>query len=65
MPTGYTAKLYDGDQKFQDFAMECARAFGALIEMRDEPMNAKIPETFEPSEHHVNGLERAKKAGGL
>jgi hypothetical protein len=61
MPTGYTAKLHAGEQKFPDFALQCARAFGALIEMRDEPTNAKIPETFEPSEHHVKGLEKAKK----
>lgn len=49
MPTGHTAKLYDGeDQSFQDFALGCARSFGALITMRDEPADAPIPESFEP-----------------
>jgi len=37
MPTGYTADLNDGKQvTFQEFTMKCARAFGALIEMRDD-----------------------------
>lgn len=30
MPTGYTAKLYDGqDQSFEEFVLSCARAFAA------------------------------------
>ena len=37
MPTGYTAKLCDGEQTFKDFAMQCARAFGPLVEMREDP----------------------------
>ena len=44
MPTGYTYDLYDGkDIEFPDFVMKCARAFGALIEIRDDPMDAAIP----------------------
>lgn len=47
MPTGYTAKIQDGSiTEFRDFAWQCARAFGALIEMRDDPMDAPIPEAF-------------------
>jgi len=52
MPTGYTAKLMEEGQTFQEFIMGCARAFGALIEMRDDPADAPIPEKFEPSDYY-------------
>jgi len=62
MPTGYTLDLYDGkDITFEEFVLKCARAFGALIDMRDEPMDAPIPERFEPSDYHLKELEIAKK----
>lgn len=61
MPTGYTAKLYEGaDQSFPDFLMSCARAFGALITMRDEPMDAPIPDEFEPSPWYAERVEKVK-----
>lgn len=48
MPTGYTAKLYDGeDQSAGDFIIGCAHAFGALVTLRDDGIDAPIPE-FEP-----------------
>ena len=60
MPTGYTSTLHDGDQTFHDFAMDCARAFGALIEMRDAPRDAEIPDRFEPwTEYHDERIEKA------
>ena len=43
MPTGYTALIEDG-VSFEKFTLRCARAFGALITMRDDPMDANIPE---------------------
>jgi hypothetical protein len=50
MPTGYTAAVADGTiTEFPDFAMQCARAFGTLVLMRDEPQDAAIPEKFEPA----------------
>jgi len=62
MPTGYTLDLYDGkDLTFEEFALKCARAFGALISMRDEPIDAPIPERFEPSDYHFKELEKAKR----
>ena len=62
MPTGYTLDLYNGkDIAFEEFVLKCARAFGALIDMRDEPMDAPIPERFEPSDHHLKELEKAKR----
>ena len=59
MPTGYTAKLMEQGQTFPEFIMSCARAFGALIMMRDDPANAPIPEKFEPSDYHVRALKKA------
>lgn len=29
MPTGYTSKLYDGEQSFEDFVLSCMDAFDA------------------------------------
>jgi len=60
MPTGYTAKLMESGQTFQDFVMQCARAFGACVMMRDDPMDAPIPERFEPSDYNVKRLAEAK-----
>lgn len=58
MPTGYTAKIESGIT-FEAFAMECARAFGALIELRDD-MTAPIPEAFAPSDYHAEAVKKAK-----
>lgn len=41
MPTGYTDAIKDGIS-FNQFILSCARAFGALITMRDEP--SSVPE---------------------
>lgn len=60
MPTGYTSDLYEGDQTFAEFAMTCARAFGALIEMRDLPMDSPVPEEFTPSPYHAERLAQAE-----
>jgi hypothetical protein len=61
MPTGYTAGIIDGKTKtFKEFALECARNFGALIHMRDEPMNVPIKER-EPSEYHTREVQRANE----
>lgn len=61
MPTGYTAAVVDGKQtEFPDFAMSCARAFGALITMRDDPADAPIPDEFKPSTYSADRLEEAK-----
>jgi len=56
MPTGYTAAIADGIS-FNDFIMKCARAMGACIMMRDESVDAEIPQKFEPSDYHKKALE--------
>lgn len=64
MPTGYTADLYEGKKKvtFAEFAARCAHAFGALIELRDEPLSAPIPDEFKPSSYHGESLVREQAA---
>lgn len=61
MPTGYTAELMEKGMDFRSFVLRCARAFGALLMMRDDPLNAPIPEKFEPSDYHVKALAEATK----
>ncbi len=53
MPTGYTADVQSGKiTEFKDYAYICARAFGALIHLRDEPLSPHIPDDIEGSEYH-------------
>jgi len=62
MPTGYTADIKDGIT-FATFAMNCARAFGACVMLRDEPGGGdKIPDAFEPSDYHAQQIEKAQAA---
>jgi hypothetical protein len=55
MPSGYTANISKGMQ-FDEFVWKCARAFGALIDMRDEPSDASPPEEFKPNPHYAEKL---------
>lgn len=59
MPTGYTADIAKGIS-FKQYALNCARAFGALIEMRDDPKGAKIPDEFKPSDYHLKAIKKAQ-----
>lgn len=62
MPTGYTADVGDGKvTEFPDFAMRCARAFGATITMRDDSPDATIPDEFEPSDYNARALVKARE----
>jgi len=62
MPTGYTADVGDGKvTDFAKFAMQCARNFGALILMRDDPMDTPVPEKFEPSDYNLLRLEEQRR----
>jgi hypothetical protein len=61
MPTGYTSNIGNGIS-FQEFAMDCARAFGACIDLKEEQAGGDlIPERFEPSDYHANKLEEYKE----
>lgn len=60
MPTGYTSAILEG-ATFEEYALQCARNFGALVMMRDEPIDKAIPDKFEPSSYAKQQLEKAKK----
>jgi hypothetical protein len=62
MPTGYTADVQDGKiTTLEQFAWQCARAFGACITMRDDPSDAEIPERFEPeTKYHDAAIASAE-----
>lgn len=63
MPTGYTHGILEGKIKtFPQFAMGCAKAFGACITMWDDPHDAPIPEEFKPNtNYHDEAIVEAKK----
>lgn len=42
MPTGYTAIIDDSDATFEQYVWRCARAFGALMHMRDDDLCATV-----------------------
>lgn len=58
MPTGCTAAIAD-DISFEKFVWNCARAFGALVMLRDD-QNAPIPEKFEPSTCYSQWADEAR-----
>lgn len=61
MPTGYTCDVATGEvTDFRTFAMRCARAFGALVMLRDEPFSSPIPQSFEPNDYHIKALAVAE-----
>lgn len=63
MPTGYTADIYEGKNvSFSDFALLCARAFGACIEQRDDDANdkPKLIEKNDKDNYNIKRLEEAK-----
>lgn len=63
MPTGYTYIIEeDPEPTFEKFALTCARAFGALYMMRDDPMDAPIPDEFPASTYNAERLAEAKIA---
>jgi len=62
MPTGYTSKIYEGEEQTgKEFVMTCARAFGALIDMRDESIDTPIPKELKPDKYHSEQLNLARE----
>lgn len=63
MPSSYTAPIVDGeDVTFEQFMLLCARGMGALIMMRDEPLDAPIPDEFEPHTSYYDESEAKARA---
>ena len=61
MPTGYTTDIYDGkDVSFRDFALNCARAFGACVMQRDDPADEK-PKIMPEESYHAEQLKKLGK----
>jgi hypothetical protein len=60
MPTGYTAKIGDTDISFKDFALHCARAFGACIMQRDAPID-EPPKLQEVDNYHLKQVALAQE----
>lgn len=60
MSTGYTDSIKNGIT-FKQFALNCARAFGACVTMRDEPMDEPIPDEFKPSNYHKEEIKRIQE----
>lgn len=62
MPTWYTGRVMDGKMtSTKDYILRCARAIDYLGFMRDEPMDAPIPETRPEDNYYQDLYEKAKK----
>lgn len=60
MPTGYTSILGSGKGvTFQEFTMRCARACGALADLREDP-DATIPDEFNAISYY-DAVKKAKR----
>ncbi|KWT70725.1 hypothetical protein APY04_0786 [Hyphomicrobium sulfonivorans] len=60
MPNSYTAGVQDGTvTDLSQYALLCARAFGALISMRDDRMDAPTPDLIEPGPCYAEALSEA------
>ena len=61
MPSGYTSDIYNGKEvTFKDFALGCARAFGACVMQRDDPADVK-PKIMPEESYHTEELKKLKK----
>ncbi|MFA5377831.1 MAG: hypothetical protein WC455_18920 [Dehalococcoidia bacterium] len=63
MPTGYTAVIGEKDITFKEFALLCARAFGACVMQRDDPMD-QSPKLQQPSDFYAKEIEKVKRELG-
>lgn len=60
MPTGYTYKVAEGKETFPEFVWRCARAFDALVDLKED-LNAPIPEKLETDTHSRDRLNDARR----
>ena len=62
MPTGYTCDVENGKvATLEEFALTCARAFGACIMMKEDPQDKPIPDSFDPNvEYHDTAIASAE-----
>lgn len=65
MPSYYTADINEGkDISFQEFALKCARAYGAFVHMRDEPLNTTLSRPT-LSDYHTNEIKNIENEFAL
>jgi hypothetical protein len=58
--TGYTEAIEKG-ATFEQYVWRCARAFGALVHMRDQSLDAKVPQVLVPdTSYHEKRLREAE-----
>jgi len=63
MPSGYTSDIYDGKPiSLKEFAIKCAHAFEALIMLRDDGLDAPVPDSFDAGDYHQKRLKEANEA---
>ena len=61
MATGYTQFILNGCS-FKEFALRCARNFGALVHMREDPMDAEIPDEVDSGNEYYENQFRAAES---
>lgn len=64
MATGYTSVVEEGEvEDLSTFILRCARAMGACVMMRDEPLDVPPPRVgFTESPYYVRALQKAEAA---
>ena len=60
MANGYVHDLISNKYTMEQWALRCARAFGALITMRDEPTDAPIPTEIKPDSYYADRVTKVK-----
>lgn len=60
MPTGYTSIIEEKDATFEEYVWRCARAFGALVTLRDDSLDVPVPAELKPSQHHAEWAAEAR-----
>lgn len=62
MPTGYTAKIVDGEMtEFDDFAKSCVRNFGAAMHMKDESIDVKYTPKNVDANYYEKSINKSLK----
>lgn len=59
MPSAYTEIITRKQATFAEFALRCARSFGALSSMRDDTLDAPIPDRIEPTDYYYTKYQAA------
>jgi len=60
MATCYTSYIKKG-VSFREFVLKCARAMGACVTMRDDPLDEEIPDKFKPSDYYSKKLIEVRR----